>query len=444
MKRDRLKSSLLTQKNIVLEIVMAMFFLTFTFVPTSYAFIRLMLFGLLFLMSFALTAGKVRCRKNSWIIIVVYATYSLLMAIVGVINNGGVQQIKTNVIYPVVFFLLFTMLLSVIRIERITQVLIICSVIVSVADLWVAFFNIGFISIEPTVLYEIDLDYIFNAGLETYYQYTSTHMVSHFFLAPFVTVLFLKSMSDRRIKYYLLIPIILEVICIYFSGRAALIISYIFSTFVGFFVVGIENRRKGKRIIKKSLLPRYVLIFMVLLVAVVFALLSKRLNIGGVFDYLISKIEGVYSGNKGNIIDTRSSQRIEYISGWLDSPLFGHGLGTGTPYFREGLWIDDKEIELTYISMLYQTGIVGVFLFASIVIYSMSGIIKKIKSGYISSVDGLPYLIGLIGILLGAEADPYLFTMGCIWMLYLPFSIAAASDVGLLRNYNVYKKDSLL
>lgn len=402
-----------------------LFFLTFTFVPTSYNTIRLGVLICLLILSVALNRGIIRYDKKALTILIFYISYSVFSAILGLLNNGSVDALKTNVFYPVVFFIIFLTVLDSVRIETITRILLACSFVVCAADLWIAFYSLGLINIYPSILYNIDLDYVFNKGFGTYFQYTSTHMVSHFFLAPFILFFSINSLKGKKDRIKLLALLLMEMLCIYFSGRAALILTCCASVIL-LFVYG-KLKTIYSFIVKLFSNSHRIRIFLLVLLAfviLIYMLNSGTLNIKGIAEYVYGKIQGVYSDGN-NVIDTRASQRIEYLSGWLESPLFGHGMGTGVPYLRDGIWVDDKAIELTYVSILYQYGLGGLMLLLSIVIYTFREILSKIKNGILDVKEGLPYLFGLFGILLGSEADPYLFTMGCIWMLYLPFSIAA-------------------
>ncbi len=414
-------------------ILLYLFFIVFTFVPTSYSAIRFaLLLGLLFF-SVLMNKGGFKYDKRAGILLVLYICYSGFSAVLGLVNQGSIMALRTNVLYPFLFFVMFGSILSNVKIYKITKLLVICAFIVSMADLWVAFYSLKIFPISPSILYKIDLEYIFNGGYGTYYQYTSTHMVSHFFLAPFVTVLVINNLREKKINLKLVLVLLMELLCIYFSGRAALILAY----FISFTLIILYSFRD--RVIKilnylRGFRQKHNYIFYVIIIILAIGLLEYlgKINISGIFEYVIHKIEGVYSG--GNmIVDTRSSQRIEYLSSWLKSPLIGYGMGTGVPYIRNGVWIDDKAIELTYVSMLFQYGIIGFLLFLFVVHYTIKKIHTKIQNLEMMVNEGIPYLFGLIGILIGAEADPYLFTMGCIWMLYLPFTIAAMDNSNLIK-----------
>ena len=411
------------------KILLFMFFMTFTFIPTSYSAIRFGLLMSLFILSFALKRGKIKFDKNAGIILLIYVGYSILSAMLGIFNNGSIAGLKTNFLYPLLFFVMFLNILSIVSLNTISKILVACSFVVCLADLWVVLYGLRLIPISPNILYSIDLDYIFNGEIGLYYQYTSTHMVSHFFLAPFITVLVYINFKEKKNSFRLIILMVMEILCIYFSGRAALILSY---SILFILIILYGNRERISTFFKEqfnsSHLIRNIILSIIFFIIVIVLINSKKINIEGIINYVFKKLQGI-SSSGGVIVDTRASQMREYLSGWLESPLIGHGMGTGVPYIRDGVWVDDKAIELTYVSTIYQSGLIGFLLLFFIILYTIKRIVRKIKNGLLNSKEGFPYILGLFGILIGAAADPYLFTMGCIWMLYLPFSIAATDEV---------------
>ncbi len=408
--------------------ILSLFFFLFTFVPTSYSAIRVAALAAVIVLYTWNCSFKLKIVKSSTVIIVLYVMYSLFEAAWGFVNGGDVAAIRTNVVYPLLFFFVFSLIVEYISISTLTTILLWCAFFVSASDLWVAFYSLGMVPIYPGILYSIDLGYIFNAGYASYFQYTSTHMVSHFFLAPLATSLVLFNLHHKRFKIFPVIVMLMQWMCIYFSGRAALILSYVVVAFLILIFDFIYAYKKGQIFYaNKIVIIRFIILMSIAVCALLSLVLMHIINIGGVYEYVLLKLNGVYSSGT-SILDTRSSQRIEYMAGWLQSPIIGHGMGTGTPYIRNGIWVDDKAIELTYVSMLYQTGVLGVIFFFSMIAYTVTKILKGVFENIIDYCDGMPYLYGMIAILLGAGSNPYIFTMGCMWMVYLPLAIASKKE----------------
>jgi len=118
---------------------------------------------------------------------------------------------------------------------------------------------------------------------------------------------------------------------------------------------------------------------------------------------------------------TRTEQFFPLLRGWEAHPIFGNGLGAYTPEVvrNNRLW----EYELQYILLLFTTGVVGVLLYSSGIVWVYWKAIKIIRSGSVIGIHMVPVLVGTTCILVANSVDPYLQTFGHLWMVFLPIGL---------------------
>ena len=118
----------------------------------------------------------------------------------------------------------------------------------------------------------------------------------------------------------------------------------------------------------------------------------------------------------------RRIQFFALIKEWRFHPIFGAGPGA---IIKE---IVRSEImpwafELTYVSLLYQLGLVGITLYAVLLawIYKKARFIFNL--GSVLSFHLLPILIGTTSFLIANATNPYLFKFAYLWIIFLPIAI---------------------
>jgi len=101
----------------------------------------------------------------------------------------------------------------------------------------------------------------------------------------------------------------------------------------------------------------------------------------------------------------RYDQASLLISGFMEYPLFGSGIGglIGMVRSEESPWL----FELTYLQLLFNFGLIGCLLF--ILLFSVA--INKIRnnsSHYLYSIEDKSMLTGIFSLMLGSISNPYL------------------------------------
>jgi len=118
----------------------------------------------------------------------------------------------------------------------------------------------------------------------------------------------------------------------------------------------------------------------------------------------------------------RRQQLIALSNGWLDRPFWGAGLGAsalGSIRSETMPW----SYELYYLSLLYQTGIVGFVAYAAGVAWIFWKGVKIIREGGELGRLMIAMLVGCAGFLIATATNPYLDRFDGLWVLFLPLAI---------------------
>ncbi|RKS99993.1 hypothetical protein [Flavobacterium sp. 123] len=131
----------------------------------------------------------------------------------------------------------------------------------------------------------------------------------------------------------------------------------------------------------------------------------------------------------------RKEQFDALISGWEDNWLIGAGLGA----HAQGSTRDDKApwaYELSYIALLFHTGIVGILVYGSSIFWIIyeSIIICRKNKYYVSFL--LPQITGLICFLLVNASNPYLGKFDYLWTIFLPLATINAIKLDVSSDYS--------
>jgi hypothetical protein len=118
----------------------------------------------------------------------------------------------------------------------------------------------------------------------------------------------------------------------------------------------------------------------------------------------------------------RRDQLFALLRGWADAPLLGAGHGASAPGVvraREMPWA----YELSYVALLFQTGLLGFVAYASAVGWLMWMLVKVIRVGDELSLLALPVTVGMVCFLIANATNPYLAKFDYLWILFVPIGV---------------------
>jgi hypothetical protein len=123
---------------------------------------------------------------------------------------------------------------------------------------------------------------------------------------------------------------------------------------------------------------------------------------------------------------SRAQQFDALIRGWLTSPLLGSGHGAAAPDMIRSLEMP-WAYELTYVALLYHTGLVGALLYAGGILWIYIQAVRIIRGDTALAPLTVAVLTGTTTFLIAAATNPYLERYDALWVIFLPLAIINAS-----------------
>lgn len=118
----------------------------------------------------------------------------------------------------------------------------------------------------------------------------------------------------------------------------------------------------------------------------------------------------------------RATQLRELLRGWGEAPLLGSGHGS---FVRAHIRDVERpwSYELSYPTLLFQTGLVGVLLYAALVGWLYWQVVRMIRGGGEAGLMILPLAVGLTTFLIANATNPYLLKFDFMWVVFLPLAL---------------------
>jgi hypothetical protein len=381
------------------------FFFLMLVIPTTYQLERGMLLSVLCMGAFiGASRGGWKINRQIVMILLLTVSASLVFMFNGLIHNapGALRVGTVNVLWPMlyVFFAgFFRRPETVIKFQQV----IVWGIIVS-AVMGIALVAEVFLSLNCGVRSLLSFQ---GAGVgiySGYIEYRLFNMTTLIYGFPFLATLFLlKNQKDTfllRKKFLLWCALVLLLLAAAVSGRRAFWLLILISPFIIGVLFLFAGQRRALKRIAKLILP--VCIFVVCIS------FTPAIDISGLGKEFTSVTREFSSGK-------RYDQFHVLITEWTEKPLIGHGAGSADKSKTEG-WA----YELSYVALLFHTGIVGVFIYTFAVAWVfVTGIIIVRRLPQAAPVI-LPLLAALAGFLVVNATNPYLGKFDYLWTLFLP------------------------
>lgn len=125
---------------------------------------------------------------------------------------------------------------------------------------------------------------------------------------------------------------------------------------------------------------------------------------------------------RGESVDARISQADALLNEWWESPVFGKGHGAAA----RGSVRDSQmpyAYELSYLALLFHTGIVGVCLYSAGIVWIFWMGFRIIRHGGSMGYTMVPMLVGMSCFLLANATNAYLESYDHLWIIFLPVAV---------------------
>lgn len=330
------------------------------------------------------------------------------------------------VIYPVIFIFITGALSRMVSLDGMIGLLVNAAIFISAYTTLYILSMLGILPFEGLML--LVRESVVSVGTE-FFSYAMPSITTMLFLVPFlVSAMMLWTSSDhmpvsrRRTGWALLLSF---VPIIFSSTRVFWIILLIapMLTYLFICIVYQKNARQRRRFFHANL-KRMIWLLLALTVPTA---IYFRTEIIDLFFGSSAFIDAATFSDRGTSV--RSEQFQMLLAGWIDVPVLGAGHGASLPNYKrsfEAPWA----YELSFIALLYQTGLLGVFLYGICVAWLFGTSYKLCRSNQDRALYLIPLLVAMACFLLATGTNPYLYAFDHLWTVFAPM---IAINVFLLR-----------
>lgn len=394
-----------------------MLFSPFAFIEIKMVFISFLVISILLYL--LIYKEKIKISKSILLWFSIFIFHGFFFSYFGLLNGAAVSNVAKfstiAVLWPVVFlFFCFykTDEKYLFKLYKVIEVALIC---ISIYVIYKVLSIFGFL---PT--YDIYGDtegreLMFNDGnIELSIPAATTLM----FIVPSVITLYLLTKEKR------LIPIILlAFIAVILTSRRALLLSVIVTPLICLCFSFFFLKKQAVKLLNKQILSMYLMVFVFFLIIFIVLAQLKVFDFKVFFSMILEGFDfsGNNSSDPGAMI--RADQFTLLMKSWSEKPFLGWGYGSVSEYIIRS---DETPFiyELSYIALLFQTGIVGFVIYMSLIFwifykfYKLRNSIDLIMNKYNISI-----LVGLTTFLLANATNPYLYAFDHMWTLFYPLLI---------------------
>ena len=404
-----------------------MFFLMM-FAPAAWQFIKIPLVIIsvaLLLLHYIRNIKKV---MNVTVIVwfAILLSYGIIWSFIGAIkgNPGLTDTFRLNVMWVVLYALYVFYIDSIRKFNSLVNTMVWATIAISIYNLAIV---LSVFDVIPNVnlLLQIDDELTNAVGVhQGFIQLTSDNIGSLTFLAPFVLTLYIMSSASlsRVSKSVLFASVILSIITVVLSGRRALWLEMLVTPFL---IVIINCFSYNKYTLKNT--KNFAMFYTVAVILLI--------TVGSFLTYYTNWDLSLFIDRFMNAFESggvRHEQAVALLKGFIESPLIGTGFGIGVPDVVRSD-VRPWTYELTYVLMLYNTGILGTAFYVICIgiIYYYS--ILFIKYGFPDKAITSSLLVAFTCFLIANATNPYFGTYDYMWMLYLPVAYINATQSDIRR-----------
>ena len=395
-------------------------FFMMLFLPAAYQPIKAVLLALV-LAAIAVQALAHRglpLHRSIFIWTLFTVATSLAFMLRGAVNGApGAMQVGTvYALWPLVYTILIAGASSQRVLVGIMRVLIAATIAIGLYGVSYIMHVVGWL---PDVLY-IPFEQGQRIGFyRGFVEFNVDSLASLLFLVPFtVSALMTWPKSEAPVsRRWLWLGLIVGVALVALSGRRALLLVVALSP-----ALALLLRRllpQPERRASSKLVLRFVLFGALALTAVGVALHFA-------FGFSLGPIAAMFK--RGFAFESyvravpRKEQFLNLLGAWAQSPVLGAGHGAVAPG-----WLRSEDMpwayELSYVALLFHTGLVGFLVYAAGVAWIMAMGVRIIREGNRLGLWMLSVLVGTICFLIANTADPYLEKYDYLWVIFLPVAL---------------------
>lgn len=242
------------------------------------------------------------------------------------------------------------------------------------------------------------------------------------FLVPFVIAAIICRRSETTwvsrkwlvLNFVFILPIVI------LSGRRALQLGTICAPFFTL-MYGLLQPREERRQLAKAMGAMMLAVLVLTLILVPVLSATSDIEFKGLKDRFTAGFD-FSASNRSDSAVGRVDQYLALMDGWKQAPYLGKGLGASAHKSirdEKGVW----GYELSYVDLLFETGIFGLLAYAAGMFWLFWSAIKIVREGGAGAKLMIPMLVGLTVYLISNATNPKLNFFDSLWTLFFPLAV---------------------
>lgn len=405
-------------------------FFAMLFVPVTYRSLKggLLALTLAGIVGAALVTGRVLLDRRVLLMALGFAAIGVFFVLRGYVDGapGALQMFNVYVTWPLVYTALVAGAARPGVLRGLMRVLVWASVAVSVYSIVYVLWAAGY---WPNALY-YPLDQGQEIGFHGAYVEFGLYSTSTLlFTMPFlVGALFVFPKTGAPLPRPILwLSLALNLITVLLSGRRALLVLVLLAPALALCYrswLTPQRKRDSRRLITRALVGAVVLA--VVLGAAITA-------VGGIAPSGFGEMVSTgFQFDSDPVAMLRRDQFTALLDGWRNQPLLGTGHGMPAQVIRsiEAPW----SYELSYVALLFHTGLVGTAAYAAGVAWMGAMAYLIARRGWPEAPSMVATLVGTSSFLVANATNPYLEKYDFLWVIFLPIAFLNSYLVNQTRS----------
>lgn len=395
-----------------------MLFIPYEQVPLKLALIGVVAASALFL-ALRPRVSLLDTKVLSWVLFVVSTgAFFVLWGIAHGVTDA-LKVLPVFVIYPIIFIFLVASLSQLGSLNGLFMLLVNSAIVISI---YAALFMLAMVGIIPgEAVFSIVKEAVVSVGTE-FFSYAMPSITSMLYLVPFLfsALLLWEDADGMPVKRsWLGFALILSFVPIIFSSTRVFWLILLVTpvlTYMSVFILKKDSSRTRRTVFHTNAarLAGYMFVVAILPILYFHAALTELFFSSSAF------IDALTFSDAGTSV--RGEQFSMLIDGWLQVPLFGAGHGASLPLYRRSD-LAPWAYELSFVALLYQTGLVGIALYFSAIFWLFYSGLKLAWQNTGFALYVIPTLVALACFLLATATNPYLYAFDHLWTLFVPLMV---------------------
>jgi O-antigen ligase len=400
-------------------------FFLMLFSPAYNVIFKIILIGVL-LISIIVSRVAFDKLNITWEVLLWYIffiAHGIFFTVVGFLNHNNANYILRtttyNIFWPIIYLVFTIGIYKKSTLYFLTRVLVISNFAISLYLIGSALTLFGILPSLPLI--KFDMASLAGDTMEGLVKTEAPSVVCLLFTVPFVLALTLLDKKKQLgfSKWFLNISIIISIVAVIATARRALILNI----FLGVLLTIFFTLRSGgisKIVFSKQL---WKMIFWGAAILVLVFVFIQQL---GFLDFFLvyDKFLSAFSDQSSDVSSVIRYEQFDFlIKSWLQAPILGHGHGAVSDFVKRSEttpWV----YELSYMALLFQTGIVGLLTYLALLLWPIYKGWQLIKfRNTEASLFIIPSIVGCACFLIANATNPYLISYDYMWALFFPIAV---------------------